>query len=141
MDRPHVAVRELEPRPGKRVRKLIRMLVEAPRDLLVGRVHAQREVRGEHGRHMLLRFVVGVRDRGGGAFCLPLIGTGWALRQLPFIVEQVLEEVIAPLRRRLRPGHLRAAGDGIGAEARAEFALPPEALILDQGAFRLRAHQ
>src|SRR5262244_2677761 len=95
----------------------------------------------KQGRHMLLRLVVGVRDRGGSAFRLPLIGAGWALRQLPFIVEQVFEEVIAPLRRRLRPGDLRAAGDGIGAETRAEFALPAEALLLDQGTFRLRAHQ
>src|SRR5215831_13070396 len=76
-----------------------------------------------------------------GAFRLPLIGAGWALRQLPFIVEQVLEEMIAPLGRRLRPGDLRAAGDGIGAEARAILALPSEALILDEGAFRGRAHQ
>ena len=41
-DRAHVAVRELEPGAGKRVRELVRMLVEAPRDLLVGRVEPQR---------------------------------------------------------------------------------------------------
>ena len=140
-DRAHVAVRELEPRAGKRVRELIRILVEAPRDLLVGRVEPQREVRGQHGRHMLLRLVEGVRDRGGGAFRLPLLRTGRALRQLPFVVEQVVEEVVAPLRRRLRPGDFRAAGDGVGAEAGAMLALPAEALILDEAAFRLRADQ
>jgi hypothetical protein len=31
--RAHVAVRQLEPRPGKRVGKLIRVLEEAPRNL------------------------------------------------------------------------------------------------------------
>ena len=40
-DRAHVAVRQLEPRPGERVRELIRMLVEAPRNLFVGRVEPQ----------------------------------------------------------------------------------------------------
>ena len=47
---------------------------------------------------------------------LPLLGAGRALGQLPFVLEQVLEEVVAPLGRRLAPGHFRAAGDGVGAE-------------------------
>ena len=53
-DRAHVAVRQLEPRPGKRVRELIRMLEEAPRNLFVSRVEPQREVRGQHGRRVTL---------------------------------------------------------------------------------------
>src|SRR5262249_5884501 len=71
-DRAHVAVRELEPRAGKSVRELVRMLVEASRYFFVGRVHAQREVRRQHGRRMLLGFVVGIGDRGGAIFRLPL---------------------------------------------------------------------
>src|SRR5262249_18818056 len=47
----------------------------------------------------------------------------------------------APLRRRLCPGDLRAAGDGVGAQAGPVFALPAEALILDGAGFRLRADQ
>src|SRR5262249_16971192 len=39
------------------------------------------------------------------------------------------------------PGDLRAAGDGIGAEARGILAPPAEALILGEGAFGRRAHQ
>src|SRR6266702_8718813 len=78
MDGSHVAVRELEPRPGKRVGELVRMLVEAPRDLFVSRVEPQRQVRGQHGRYMLLRLVEGVRDRGRAAFRLPLLRTGRA---------------------------------------------------------------
>src|SRR5262245_57827831 len=90
---------------------------------------------------MLLRLVVGVRDRGSAVFGLPLLRTGRALGQLPFVVEQVVEEVVAPLRRRLRPGDLGAAGDGVRSETRAMLALPAEPLVLEEGAFRLRAHQ
>src|SRR5579872_2977511 len=53
-DRAHVAVRQLEPRPGKSVCELIRTLVEAPGNLFVSRVEAQREVRGQNRRSMML---------------------------------------------------------------------------------------
>ena len=99
-------MRQLEPRSGKGVRELIRILVEAPRDLFVGRVQAQREVRGQHGRRDTFRRVVGMRHRFGARATLrrPLMRTSRALRQLPFVAEQVLEEVVAPLRRRHAPG-------------------------------------
>src|SRR5262245_19755779 len=90
---------------------------------------------------MLLRFVVGIWDRCRAALRLPLLCAGRALRQLPFVVEQVVEEVIAPLRRRLGPGDFRTAGDGVAPEAPAMLALPAEALILEERAFRLRADQ
>src|ERR1700688_4373182 len=90
---------------------------------------------------MLLRLVVCVGDRGLGAFRLPLLRAGRALGQLPFVFEQVLEEVVAPFRRCLRPGHFRPAGDGVGAEAGAMLALPAEALLLEGRAFRLGADQ
>src|SRR5258705_7607719 len=85
---------------------------------------------------MLLRLVVGVRDGGFRTFRLPLFRTGRALRQLPFVFEQVLEKEVAPLRRRLRPGNFRTAGNGVGAEALAMLALPAEALVLNGTAFR-----
>src|SRR5207344_617165 len=90
---------------------------------------------------MLFRRVVRVRDRGFRALRPPLLSAGRALRQLPFMFEQIVEEVIAPLCRRLRPGDFRAAGNGVGAETRAVLAPPAKALILDQGGFRLRAEQ
>src|SRR5665213_1815011 len=90
---------------------------------------------------MLLRLVVGVRDGGFCTFRLPLFRTGRTLRELPFELEQVVEEVVAPLGRRLRPGDFRAAGDGVGSEARAMLALPAEALLLEGAGFRLRADQ
>ena len=53
-DRAHVAVRELVPGPGERIRELIRILVEAPRNLFVNRVEPQREVSGQHGWRVTL---------------------------------------------------------------------------------------
>src|ERR1700722_4007347 len=90
---------------------------------------------------MLLRLVIRVGDRGLRVLPLPLLRAGRALGQFPFVLEQVVEEVVAPFRRCLRPGHFRAAGDGIGAETGAMLALPADALILDRRAFRLDANQ
>ncbi len=90
---------------------------------------------------MLLRLVVGVRDRGLRILGLPLLCARRALRQLPFVLEQVLEEVVAPLRRCLRPGDFRTAGDGVAADAGGMLALPAEALILERAAFRIRSDQ
>ena len=129
--RAHVAVGQLEPRAGKRVRELIRVLVEAPRDRFVDRVEPQARGRWSAwlaampwtGRAHLAPF----RRR---VLRPPLIGAGRALRQFPFVAEQVLEEVVAPLRRRRGPGDFRAAADRVIALAAAEAALPAEALLL-----------
>ncbi len=82
------------------------------------------------------------RHRSGARATLrrPLMRTSRALRQLPFVAEQVLEEVVAPLRRRRGPGDFQTAGDRIIALARAKAALPAEALLLDGGRFRLGTH-
>ena len=53
--RTHVAVRQLEPGAGERVGELIRVLHEAPRNLFVRRIEAQRKIGGQHRRHQLLR--------------------------------------------------------------------------------------
>src|SRR5581483_499 len=66
---------------------------------------------------------------------------GGALGELPFVLEEVLEEIVAPLGRRRGPRDLEPAGDRVTRFAAAEFALPAEALLLDAGAFRLRAHE
>src|SRR5438445_6179515 len=67
--------------------------------------------------------------------------TSRALGEFPFVAEQVGEEVVAPLRRRLRPNYFQAAAGLVAAYARLEFVLPAEALLLDGGRFRLRADQ
>ena len=134
-------MRELEPGPRERVGELVRIFVEAPRDFFVGRIEAQRQVGRQHRRHMLLRLVEGIRNSGFRILRLPLLGAGRALGQLPFVFEQVLEEVVAPFGRRLHPGDFGAAGDGVGADAGAVLALPAEALIFQRTAFRVRSHQ
>ena len=61
-DRPHVAVQQLVPGPREGVGELVGVLEEAPRDPLVDRVDAQRQVRGQH-RRLAARLVgLGVRD-------------------------------------------------------------------------------
>src|SRR3984893_4370718 len=71
----------------------------------------------------------------------PLMRTGRTLGQLPFVAEQVREEVVAPLRWRRGPDDFQAAGDRVTPFARAIFARPAEALLLDVAAFRLWTHQ
>ena len=91
---------------------------------------------------MSLRRVVGIRHRAGAcaALRLPLVRTGRALRQFPFVFEQDPQEVVAPFRGRIGPGDLQAACYRVPAFAGAEAALPAEALLLDGGCFRLRPH-
>ena len=141
LDRSHVAMRKLEPGARERVRELLRMLVETPRDPLVGWVEPQREVCRQHGRNAFFRLVVRIGNVGAGIFRFPLIGAGRTRLEFPFIFEQIVEKVIAPLRRCLRPGDFRAARDGVRAEAHAVLALPAKALIFDRSAFRLWADQ
>ena len=86
---------------------------------------------------MTLRRIVRIRHGARACAILrrPLMRTGRALGEFPFVAEQVLEEVVAPLRRRRGPSDFQAAGDRVAALAGAEFALPAEALLLDAGGF------
>src|SRR4029453_5805156 len=91
--RAHVPMRQLEPRPREGVGELSRILEEAPRDPLVSRVEPQGETRGQHGRRVALRRVMGIRTRAsaGPGLRSPLIRARRALRQLPLVAEKVLE--------------------------------------------------
>ena len=139
-DRSHVAVQQLVPRPGERVGELVGVLVEALRDRRVDRIHPQREVRRQHHRRVPLRRIVGIRHRalGLGIRRRPLLRAGGARRQLPLVLEQVVEVPVVPLRRVVGPGALEAAGDRVGALAAAEAVLPAQALLLDRAALGLR---
>jgi len=135
-------VRQLEPGSGEGVCKLIRILIKTPGDLFVDRIKAQGEVGGQHSRRVTLRRVVGIGNRASGCAALwrPLICTGRALGQLPLVVEQYAEEVIAPFGRRVGPDALQTAADGVPPFPCAEAALPAQALILDARRLRLRPH-
>ncbi|MDQ1094063.1 hypothetical protein QE400_003476 [Xanthomonas sacchari] len=137
--RAHVAVGQLEPGAGEGIGELLRVLQEAARDLLVGRIEAQRQVGGEHGRPVLLRRIVRVRNDRLGVLGHPLVRAGRALAQLPVELEQVLEELVGPLRRLGGPGDFQAAGDGVAALAAAEAVGPAQALAFQVGRFRLGA--
>src|ERR1700693_4151769 len=65
---------------------------------------------------------------------------GRALGQFPVEAEQVGEEVVAPLGRRLGPNDFKAAADGVSTKTFSKFILPPEALVLNVGAFWFGAH-
>src|SRR5215470_14155143 len=80
---------------------------------------------------------------GAGArtiFWPPLVCAGWTLRKLPLIAEQILEVVVAPLRRRSSPRDLQAAGGCVRAFARAEAVFPTETQLIERGGFRIRPH-
>ena len=139
--RPHVTVRQLEPGAGKRIGELLRVRQEAPRDRLVGRVDAQRQIGGQHGGGVALAGVVRIRHRAGTSALLrcPLVRARGALGQLPLEAEQVLEEVVAPAGGRRGPGDFETAADRVPAPAGAEAAGPAETLRLDARGFRLGA--
>src|SRR5712691_11804376 len=84
---------------------------------------------------------IGRRTIACAVLRFPLMCTGRALCQFPFIAKQVREEVVAPLRRRRGPNDFQAAANRVPALARAKFALPAETLLLDGGGFRLCANQ
>src|SRR5260370_1158193 len=65
---------------------------------------------------------------------------GRALGQFPFVAEQVGEEVVAPLGRRLGPNDFQAAADRVSTKTFTKFILPSQALVLDVGAFWFGAH-
>ena len=85
---------------------------------------------------------MGIRDGAGARAALgrPLVRTGRTLRQLPFVAEQVPEEVAAPLRRRGGPGDFQAAGNRVTTFAAAEGALPAEALLFHVGSLGHGSH-
>src|SRR5437763_15269033 len=88
---------------------------------------------------MLRRRIVRIGD-GRGAAAIPRFPLRRACRtpdELPLVFEQVLEEVVAPCRRRLGPRPFQTARDGMAADAGIEAAFPPEPHQLEWCAFGL----
>ena len=79
------------------------------------------------------------RARTGAVLRCPLLGAGRTRRQLPLVVEQMLEEVVAPLGRRRRPGDFETAGNGMGAFARLVATPPAKALLFEVAPLRFGA--
>ena len=132
-DRAHVAVGQLEPGAGEGVGERLLVLGEAPGDLLVDRVEAERQVRRQHPRLALAR-AERVRHQvvARAALGPPLVGARRGLEQLPLVAEQDVEELVVPAGRVVGPGDLEPAGDRVGAHAGAVARLPAQALQLDR---------
>jgi hypothetical protein len=89
--RTHIAVRQLEPRPGERIGELVWMLHEAPRNLFVGGVQPQRDVGGQHGRPVFLRRVVRIRHRGALCGVLKCVRFVREVEQLALITARAFQ--------------------------------------------------
>ena len=136
----HVAVGQLEPRPGKGVSEFLGVLQVAPSDGLVDRVEAKGEVSRGHHRPVLFGRIMGISHHVtfGDVLGQPLIRAGRTLDQFPLVFEQYPQIAQVPFGRVRLPGALEAAADRIAAFAAAEAALPAEALLFDAGGFRRR---
>ena len=137
--RPHIAVGQLEPRPGEGLVKSLRVVEEATGDLLKLRVEAQGQVGDQHGRFALFPRVKRIRDNFRGVFGFELDSARRAAGLHPFVFEQVLEKIVAPLGGRLRPDHFQTGGNGIRACAAAVAGVPAQALCFQRRGFRLGA--
>ena len=73
----------------------------------------------------------------GVALGLPLVCACGTLGQFPLVAEEIFEEVVVPLGRRLGPDDFKTAGDGVGADAGAEAVLPAESHLLKARALGL----
>src|SRR4051794_15866784 len=67
----------------------------------------------------------------------PLFGARGAGRQLPLVLEQVLQETVVPLGRVVGPRALQPAGDRVRAIAVAVLVFPAQALLLNRSALGL----
>src|SRR5690554_1206584 len=88
---------------------------------------------------MLLRGIVGIRNDLSGSFGFPLVGPGWTLNQFPFKTEEVVEEVITPFGRRLRPGNLQSTGNGVSGLATAVCIFPAQSYFFERSCFGFRS--
>src|SRR5215471_7104823 len=69
----------------------------------------------------------------------PLVCPSRALGEFPFVLEQVLEVVVAPLGWRGGPNDFQAASDCVTSFARAKCVSPAETLLLHAATFWFRA--
>src|SRR5262249_30064980 len=94
-DWPHIAVGQLEPRTRECIGELVGVFEEAPRYLFVRRIETQREVGGQHGWCMLFGWIMRIRHSSFSRAILrrPLVCTSGTLGELPFVIEEILEEV------------------------------------------------
>ena len=135
--RPHIAVGQFVPGAGEGFVERLRIVEEATRDLFELRIEAQRQVGDQHGRLALFLRIERIGNNRVGVAGFKLDSARRALRLHPLILEQVLEEVVAPLGRGLRPDHFQPGSNGVCARAAAVAAAPAEALGFNRRGFRV----
>ena len=99
--RPHIAVGQLKPRARKGFVEGLRIVQEATGNFLEFRVKTQRQVGDQHGWLAFFRRVERVRHNFRRIHGFKLNCACRAAGLHPFVFEQVLEEVVAPLGRGL----------------------------------------
>src|SRR5688500_12383726 len=81
---------------------------------------------------------IGYEIFGGTVLRYPLMCAGRALAEFPFKAKQILEKVVAPLRRGRGPDAFETAGDRVCAESALVGARPAQALCRYTGTFGFR---
>ena len=137
---PHIAVGQLEPGTREGFIEGLRIVQEAAGNFLEFRVKTQRQIGDQHGWLAFFRRVERVRHNFRRIHGFELNCARRATRLHPFVFEQVLEEVIAPLGRGLRPDNFQPGGDGVSANTGAVRAGPAQALRFNRRRFRVSAH-
>ncbi|SGD89880.1 Uncharacterised protein [Mycobacterium tuberculosis] len=138
----HVSVDQLVPGLGELVGQFLGVFQPATRDPLIDRIHPQREVSGQHRRGAPWP-AERVRDGAGTGAVLGgvLPSASRALRQLPLVAVQDLEETVVPFRRGVRPYDLDAVGDRVLTGSGAIRALPAQAHLLQRSSLGFGADQ
>ncbi len=121
---PHITVGQFEPRAREGFVKGLRIVQEATGNFLEFRVKAQRQVGDQHGWLAFFRRVERVRHDLWRIHGFKLNRACRAAGLHPFVLEQVLKEVVTPLGRSLRPDDFQPGGDGVSANTGAVRAGP-----------------
>ena len=131
---------QFEPSAGKGLGEVLGVFVEALRDLAVSGVHLHGHVSVGHHGHDLDRWIfhIGWHVFGLDVDRTPLVGTGGALGEFPFVVQQQVEVTVVPFRGVGGPSAFDAAGHGVATHAAGGVVLPAKALLVDLGALRCR---
>ena len=101
----HVAVGQFKPSPCKGIGKLIWVFMEPLGNRSIDGVKPQREISSEHDRRMALCGVMRIRNQAMGISVsrYKLDRTSWALGLHPLITKQIVEIVVVPHNRVVRP--------------------------------------
>lgn len=122
------------PGVSKVVGQLVKVVEVGRGDVGVGRVVAQRKIAGQHPGQVEGGVVEGARVVSGAVQRSPLpVSTRTSLER-PLVVEQAVQECVAPHGGRLAPDDLKAGCDGIRTNASVVSAEPSKLLVFDVGA-------